>query len=136
MTKANKHKIMFFSLLIAIGGMMALQACDLRSFVKVDAPKEVLVAINEEQMTLAEAEDNWNDWVYYVESNTKKFEEKIADAEERYAKIHSMMSIGLEVAGTATQGIPYGGLLFGALTGVAGLMLPQPKFMKKKDETK
>lgn len=131
MTKANKHKIMFFSLLIAIGGMMALQACDLRSFVKVDAPKEVLVAINEEQMTLAEAEDNWNDWVYYVESNTKKFEEKIADAEERYAKIHSMMSIGLEVAGTATQGIPYGGLLFGALTGVAGLMLPQPKFMKK-----
>lgn len=131
MTKANKHKIMFFSLLIAIGGMMALQACDLRSFVKVDAPKEVLAAINEEQMTLAEAEDNWNDWVYYVESNTKKFEEKIADAEERYAKIHSMMSIGFEVAGTATQGIPYGGLLFGALTGVAGLMLPQPKFMKK-----
>lgn len=131
MTKANKHKIMFFSLLIAIGGMMALQACDLRSFVKVDAPKEVLVAINEEQMTLAEAEDNWNDWVYYVESNTKKFEEKIADAEERYAKIHSMFTIGLEVAGTATQGIPYGGLLFGALTGVAGLMLPQPKFMKK-----
>lgn len=134
MTKANKHKIMFFSLLIGIGGMMALQACDLRSFVKVDAPKEVLVAINEEKMTLAEAEDNWNDWVYYVESNTKKFEEKIADAENRYAKIHSMMSIGLEVAGTATQGIPYGGLIFGALTGVAGLMLPQPKFMKKKED--
>ena len=131
MNNETRTKVIFMSLLVAIGAMLSLQACDLRSFVKVDAPKEVLAAINEEQMTLAEAEDNWNDWVYYVESNTKKFEEKIADAEERYAKIHSMFTIGLEVAGTSTQGIPYGGLLFGALTGVAGLMLPQPKFMKK-----
>jgi hypothetical protein len=133
MNNETRTKVIFMSLLVAIGAMLSLQACDLRSFVKVDAPKEVLAAINEEQMTLAEAEDNWNDWVYYVESNTKKFEEKIADAEERYATIHSLVSVGLETAGTASQGIPYGGLLFGALTGVAGLMLPQPKFSRKKE---
>lgn len=120
---------------IGVAGMLTLQACDLRSFVKVDAPKDVMEAVDlpEGKLTLDEVEVVWEDWRYYVESNTKRFEDAIADAEDRYAVIHQMFSIGLQIGGEASQGIPYGGLLFGALTGLTGLMLPQPKFSRKKE---
>jgi hypothetical protein len=120
---------------IGVVGMLTLQACDLRSFVKVEAPKDVLeiVDLPEGKMTLDEVDAAWADWKYYVESNTKRFEDAVADAEDRYAVIHQIFSIGLQAGGEASQGIPYGGLLFGALTGLTGLMLPQPKFSRKKE---
>lgn len=120
---------------IGVTGMITLQACDMRSFVVVDAPKDVMEAVDlpEGKLTLDEVEVVWEDWKYYVESNTKRFEDAVADAEDRYAVIHQIFSIGLTTAGEVSQGIPYGGLLFGALTGLTGLMLPTPKFYRKKE---
>jgi hypothetical protein len=120
---------------IGICGMVTLQACDMRSFVVVDVPQDVLEAVDlpEGRLTLDEVDATWQDWKYYVETNTKRFEDAVADAEDRYAVIHQIFSIGLTTAGEASQGIPYGGLLFGALTGITGLMLPQPKFSRKKE---
>ena len=59
---------------IGVTGMLALQACDLRSFIKVDAPKDVIEAVDlpEGKLTLDEVEVVWEDWRYYVESNTKR----------------------------------------------------------------
>lgn len=120
---------------VGIVGMLTLQACDLRSFVEVKAPQDVIEAVDlpEGKLTLDEVEVVWEDWKHYVETNTKRFEDAVADAENRYAVIHQLFSIGLTTAGEASQGIPYGGLLFGALTGLTGLMLPQPKFTRKKE---
>jgi len=120
---------------IGVCGMIALQACDLRSFVKVDAPKAVLetVDIPEGTLTLDEAEAVREDWVFWVESNTKRFDAAVDKSEQTYAVIHQIVSIGLDTASTASNGIPYGGILFGALTGLTGLMLPQPKIVRKKE---
>jgi len=120
---------------IGVCGMVALQACDLRSFVKVDAPKAVLetVDIPEGTLTLDEAEAVREDWVFWVESNTKRFDAAVDKSEQTYAVIHQIVSIGLDTAGQASNSIPYGGILFGALTGLTGLMLPTPKFSRKKE---
>lgn len=120
---------------LGITGMLALQACDLRSFVKVDAPPAVLESVDlpEGRLTLDEAEAVREDWVFWVESNTKRFDAAVTKSEETYAVIHQIVSIGLDTAGQASNGIPYGGILFGALTGLTGLMLPQPKFSRKKE---
>jgi hypothetical protein len=120
---------------IGVATMLTLQSCDMRSFVEVKAPQDVIEAVDlpEGRLTLDEVEVVWEDWKHYVETNTKRFEDAVADAEDRYAVIHQIFSIGLTTAGEASQGIPYGGLLFGALTGLTGLMLPQPKFTRKKE---
>ena len=68
-----------------------------------------------------------------MERNTERFEKAVQAADERYRFIHQWVSLGLDAAGTASEGIPYGGLLFGALTGAVGLMLPQPKIGKKEE---
>ena len=130
----KEHKIIFFVSLIAVGIMLTLQACDLRSFVKVDVPPDVIAATKvEPPVTLKEVEDVREDWIFYVESNTKRLDESIAEGEATYATIHQILSIGLDTASTASNSIPYGGILFGALTGITGLMLPQPKFSRKKE---
>jgi hypothetical protein len=130
----NKAKYIFITSLIGIFGLISLQACDLRSFVKVDAPKEVLEATDTTPpVTLKNASAVREDWVFYVESNTKKLDSSIEDAEATYATIHQIVSIGIDTAGQASNSIPYGGILFGALTGLTGLMLPQPKIVRKKE---
>jgi len=134
MKKIDKTKVIFFSTLIAIFGMVALQACDLRSFVKVNVPVPVLEATgNEAPVTLDESGSLRQDWIHYVESNTKRLDESIAKSEQTYAVIHDIVSIGISAAGEASGGIPYGGILFGALTGLTGLCLPQPKILRKKE---
>ena len=129
------HKLAALLGAVLIATMLALQACDLRQMVSVKAPKEVMEAVDlpEGKMSLAEVDAVWADWQHYVETNTERFETAVKDAEDRYAVIHSILNIGINLAGEASQGVPYGGLLFGALTGLTGLMLPQPKFSRKKE---
>lgn len=130
----KRTKMMVFVSLIAMLLMISLQACDLRSFVKVDVPEGVATAVDAKPpVTLKEVSDVREDWVFYVESNTKRLDASIEEAEATYAQIHQIVSIGLDTAQTASSGIPYGGILFGALTGLTGLMLPQPKFSRKKE---
>lgn len=129
----NKAKYIFISTIIGIIAMICLQACDLRSFVKVDVPKDVAVATHTEPpITLKNASAVREDWIFYVESNTKKLDASIAESEATYATIHQIVSVGIDTVGQASGGIPYGGILFGALTGLAGLALPQPKVLQKK----
>lgn len=135
MKKIDRNKVILMTTLVAIAGMICLQACDLRSFVKVDVPAPVVEATKvTPPVTLDEAEAVREDWVFYVESNTKRLDESIAKSEATYETIHQIVSIGISAAGEASGGIPYGGILFGALTGLGGLMLPQPKFARKKKE--
>lgn len=138
MNLTDTHKTYIMVALVASGVLLTAQGCDLRQFVPVNVPKDVMEAVDlpEGRLTLDQAEIVWEDWEQYVTSNTKRFENAVDDANNRYAVLHQIFSIGLEGVGTASGGIPYGGLMFGALTGITGLLLPTPKVLsaKKKEE--
>lgn len=117
--------------------ILALQGCNLEKAIVVDAPQKVLEATGNTEVTLYNAEQVWNDWSHYVESNSQIYLAGVEDAEKRYETIHSLISLGVNLGGDAAETLPYGGLIFGALTGLIGLSLPQPRILsdklKKKD---
>jgi hypothetical protein len=137
MAPVNEKAIAMFAAVLACG-MLIANGCDMRQLVNVDAPPAVLETLDiEGPISLAEADLIYADWREWVERNTERFERAVEAADERYRFVHSWVAIGMDAAGTASEGIPYGGLLFGALTGAVGLMLPQPKVLApKKDEPK
>lgn len=130
----NEKAIIMVALsLTAAGGVMFVQGCDLRSLIHIDVPKDVAVAIDlpEGKLTLQEADAVWADWSQWVEQNNSRFATAIDDGNVRYEKLNQLVSMGTGVLSQFSNGIPYGGLLFGALTGVTGLLLPQPNLAKK-----
>lgn len=132
----NTKTLAMFAAVLAMG-MLVAQGCDMRQLVKVDAPPAVLESLDVGgPISLAEADAIYADWQVWVTRNTERFEKAVQAADERYRFVHQWVSLGLDAAGTASEGIPYGGLLFGALTGAVGLMLPQPKLGAKKEEPK
>lgn len=133
MTNETKTAIGAAMGVILLAFVVTTQGCDLRQTIEVKPPKDVMKALEiEGRVDLSQADAMWEDWTEYVENNTARLDSSIADAEKRYEVLHQFLSIGLEHAGTAANTIPYGGLIFGALTGVTGLMLPQPKFGRRK----
>jgi hypothetical protein len=136
MTPVNEKAIAMFAAVLACG-MLVANGCDMRQLVGVSAPPAVLESLDVEgPISLAEADAIYADWQAWVTRNTERFEAAVQAADDRYRFIHQWVSIGMDAAGTASEGIPYGGLLFGALTGAVGLMLPQPRIVAKKDEPK
>ena len=130
---SNTKALAMFAAVLAMG-MLVANGCDMRQLVRVDAPPAVLETLDVTgPISLAEADAIYADWQAWVERNTERFEKAVQAADERYRFIHQWVSLGLDAAGTASEGIPYGGLLFGALTGAVGLMLPQPKIGKKEE---
>ena len=133
MMTSNTKALAMFAAVLAMG-MLVANGCDMRQLVRVDAPPAVLETLDVTgPISLAEADAIYADWQAWVERNTERFEKAVQAADERYRFIHQWVSLGLDAAGTASEGIPYGGLLFGALTGAVGLMLPQPKIGKKEE---
>jgi hypothetical protein len=132
----TKSKYIFIGLILAIVVFASAQGCNLQSFIRLDVPKGVAEAVDlpEGKLTLDQADAVFEDWSTYVTSNTKRFQVAVDDANQRYELLNQYVNIGLSIAQTSTTGIPYGGLLFAALTGAAGIMVPQPKFVKTKKE--
>ena len=132
----TKSKYIFIGLILAIVVFASAQGCNLQSFIRLDVPKGVAEAVDlpEGKLTLDQADAVFEDWSTYVTSNTKRFQVAVDDANQRYELLNQYVNIGLSIAQTSTTGIPYGGLLFAALTGAAGVLVPQPKFAKAKKE--
>lgn len=117
---------------VALFIWMGVSACSLQSLVSLRCPPEVKQAISPTPSdTLADAEGVSIAWKAYVDKNTAALQAAVNQSEESYAVLHSIASVGLEIGGTVSQGVPYGGMIFGLLAGATGVMLPQPKFMKK-----
>jgi hypothetical protein len=139
---SKRQKAIVAACAVLAVAMAAAQGCELREWVQVDVPKGVRTAIADSpedidaRYTVADIDELAERWNAYVEFNHKALEGAIEDAEARYAFLHSWASIGLSAAGEAAQGFPYGGLLFGALTGAAGLFMPQPRLGRKKETPK
>jgi len=117
---------------VALFLWMCLSACNLQTFIPLRCPPAVKQAVSPTPSdTLADAEGVADAWKAHVDANTKALQASISRSEESYAVLHSIASVGLEIGGAASQGIPYGGIIFGLLSGATGVLLPQPKFMKK-----
>lgn len=131
MNKQQKGIALMAGSLVAV--LLVVQGCDLRKQIEVDVPPEVAAVLKVEQpITLANAEQVYTEWTAWGKRTDEAFVAAIDEAQTRYEFVHKWTTIGLSVVGEASQGIPYGGLLFGALTGAVGLMLPQPKLARKK----
>jgi hypothetical protein len=116
-------------ILVAFVGMMALQGCNLASLISVNVPPAVKTAVdipNDERVSLDVADTVWEDWIAHVNSNTRKFESAIDDANERYAVIKQLTDIGLKAAGEQASGIPGGTILLSGLSLLGGLFLKRP----------
>jgi hypothetical protein len=126
--KDRPHFIFVVVLIATLGTVLAaLQGCNLASFVKVDVPPQVAVAVGaSEETTLDEVDMVWADWKIYVETNTNRFERSIEDAQERYAVISQITDIGIKAAEGEISGLPGGTILLSGLSLLAGLFLKRP----------
>ena len=112
--------------------MLAAQGCDLRQLVKVDVPQEILNATGTtHSVTLQNVDIVLYDWYNLVERTTTRLEASVDQAEQKYQLLHQIVSIGMEAGSSASQSVPWGGLIFGALTGAAALFVPPPLVRKK-----
>lgn len=128
--------IIIIASVLAVAMLMA-NGCGLRSMVAVAVPKDVLEAVGHEgKPSMQDIDIIVSQWEDHVKSNTARLQDSVDRSEAVYAQLHSLMSIGINMAGDASSSIPYGGLLFGALTGVTGLFMPQPKIGKPKTPPK
>lgn len=130
------------ALLFACLALAFAQGCDMRRMVKVDAPKDLLAAVDvpepAEGITLAEADAVWADWTAWVNERSTRFRRAVDDAEGRYATLESLVNLGLDAANTAAPALPGGAFLVGGLSLLTGLMLKRPGedkrvFAEKKD---
>lgn len=130
MIERGKAMALFGSVIIA--GLLVAQGCDFREHIEVKAPRDVSLVLGyEPPLMLSDAEKAYAKWTDWATRTDADFVESIEEAQKRYEFIHQWTSVGLSIAGQASEGIPYGGLLFGALTGAVGLVLPQPKIISK-----
>lgn len=106
--------------------------CDLKQMIKVDTPKAVVIATAttpediDRKITLAEAQDVWDDWIMYVETNTERFRRSIDEAEERFVQLNSLVDLGFNSVQGPISNIPGGAVILSALTGLTGLFLRRP----------
>ncbi len=130
------------ALLLACIALAFAQGCDLRRLVKVDAPMDLLVAVDVPDpaagITLAEADAVWADWTAWVTERSARFQRAVDEAQGRYATLESFANLGLDAANTAAPAIPGGAFLVGGLSLLTGLMLKRPGedkrvFAEKKD---
>ena len=124
----DKLPMILAAVTVALFAVLAsLQGCDIRSQLKVKAPSDMLAAIDvEEPLTLDEAEAAWEDWSAWVDSRTRAYQRAVADAEDRYARIESLIDLGIAAGTEAAGGIPGGAFLVGGLSLLTGLVLKRP----------
>lgn len=109
--------------------ILAAQGCNLQSFVKVDVPPDVKATVDipeGETITLDEAQAVWDDWQFYVESNSMRFQRAVKDAEDRYAILLQLTDLGIKATNEAAVGLPGGALLVSGLSLLTGLFLKRP----------
>ena len=118
------------SIIIAFGVCATIiNGCNLASMIEVKAPPAVKTAIGipqNQQITLDDSDAAWTDWLAYVNSNTKKFETAIENANERYAVIKQITDIGIQSAKDNASAIPGGTVVVSFLSLLGGLFLKRP----------
>lgn len=129
-------------IVIGFASLMILNGCNLASLVQVKVPSEVREAVAvpaDEAVTLDTVDMVWEDWIAYVNTNTRKFESALSDANERYAVIRQLTDIGVNAASQEISGLPGGAVLMSMLSLVGGILLKRPgedaRVAKEKQES-
>jgi len=106
---------------------VAAAGCQVSDLIKVDVPKDVRDGVGVEgDVTLTQVPDVWEDWNEYVEKNTKRLEAGTDRAYELLGFVNSATSIAIAAAEGAAPAFPGGAILFGLLSGAAGLYMKKP----------
>lgn len=127
--KNNKAALGLFGLSIAAFALMGVaQGCDIQRWIAFHPPNEVVLALDlpEGKLTMAEANKVWNDWSYYVSSNTEALKIAIEDTNKKYDFIASLLNTGIGFLQGAAPSFPGGALIVSLLAGGGGLLLKRP----------
>lgn len=117
----------FVGLLAFFLGASVLAACQVEDLIKVDVPPEVARAVEtEERVTVADSQAVWEDWVAWVDRQTSRLEQSIAEGQERVGLIRSLTEAGISIGQDAASTLPGGALISAALAGLGGLFLRRP----------
>lgn len=131
--KDNKKTAIMLSLTATVAAILfTAQGCRLDQMVKVDVPPYVKTAIAEtpedldKEYTLADAPMVNQRWLDVVQSNNDRLNAAIADAEERYQMIASVINLGYEFGAATASTIPGGAILLSGLTLFTGILMKRP----------
>ncbi len=120
---------LFILICVAIA-MLCVQGCSLASFIQVDVPKDVKVAVDVDDLkkpiTLAEVDEVWADWNNFVTLNTERFNASIEEANQRYEVLASIANLSIDAAVPVIGGFPGGAFILTALGGLTGLFMKRP----------
>lgn len=118
-------------ILLAVGLIVAntlVAGCRLSDAIRVPVPSAVQKATGlSPVVTLTESEAAWEAWQFHVSQASEQFAGNIADAQEVFGFVSSLLNTGIgQLEGPIGAAIPGGALLFGALTGTLGLITKKP----------
>jgi hypothetical protein len=109
-----------------------VSGCQVEDFIKVKVPNGVQGAIETEpKITVAESDAAWDDWVAWVERNSRQFAESIDDGKQAADVIRSLTETGIAIGQDAAATLPGGALISTGLALVGGLFLRRPGDAKR-----
>ena len=108
--------------------------CDLKDFVTVDVPPTVRTAVGvpqDERVTFNQAQVVYDDWITFVERETLWLAREMEVSERRYRTLIDVINTGWGAAEPHLSAIPGGSVIIAMLTGMMGVLIPQPGTKKK-----
>ena len=136
---SNKAWLLIGFALSGIAFIAIANGCDLQDFVKVPISDEVKHAVGlpqDDSVSLADGQRIYDEWIGFVESQTLELQRDLGAAKNRYETLQSSVSIGWSAAESHLSVVPGGSIIIALLTGVMGLLIPQPGTKKKIRELK
>jgi len=105
----------------------ALAACQIEDLVKVDVPPDVAAAIDRpDSIPVSASTAAWDDWVAYVERQSRRFAESIDRGEEIAGVLRGLTETGIAIGQDAAATVPGGAFLSTALGLLGGLFIRRP----------
>jgi len=115
----------------------AVSGCSLDDIIKADVPKGIQQALNtEERVPMSQAEMTWDEWLQWVDNQSRRFADEIDRGTEAVALIQSITDTGIGVLGEASSTLPGGALISTGLALAGGLMLRRPGEEKRVSKEK
>jgi hypothetical protein len=123
----NRPTIFLLSAALLLLTLAALGACQVEDLVKVQVPESVAQAVDvETTIPLSAADHTWDDWVAWVDRQSRQFAESINRGNETAGVLQGLVETGISVGQGAAATIPGGAFLTTALGLLGGLFLKRP----------
>ena len=115
----------------------AVSGCSLDDIISADVPKGIQQALNtEESVPMSQAEMTWDEWLQWVDNQSRRFADEIDRGKEAVALMQSLTETGIGALGDASSALPGGALISTGLALAGGLMLRRPGEEKRVSKEK